>query len=181
MVWVSTSIIPLAGSSQPLDLNSLLVVDPVEVPQLPLPSVPLTSSVPCVAPLLSTAPRAAPSPPSAPRAALPLRPPSARLANPARVYQWHVRSDPPVPSSNVLTCALVRSRDESRVHHPVIIHRDPCHVHPMVTCRSVGVLWQLVLMAAAAPSHVPSIRTALVNPHWRNAMEEYAALLANHT
>jgi hypothetical protein len=64
---------------------------------------------------------------------------------------------------------------------------NPHHVHPMVTWRSVGILWpvdQLVLTTAAfalAPSHVPFVCTALADPHWCRVMEEYAALLANHT
>ena len=59
----------------------------------------------------------------------------------------------------------------------------------MVTRRAIGVLRpvdRLVpaadttttpLDASLAPS---SIRTALADPQWRRAMEEYAALLANH-
>jgi hypothetical protein len=60
----------------------------------------------------------------------------------------------------------------------------------MVTRRAAGVLRlvdQLILAAdtSSTPpdaSPVPSsVRTALADPHWRRAMEEYATLLANHT
>jgi hypothetical protein len=90
---------------------------------------------------------------------------------------------PPAPSVH----ALARSRDGSPVHHPVAIHRDLDHVHPMVMRCSVGVLRpidQLVLTtdAALTPSPVhSSIHASLANPHWRRTMEEYVALLANHT
>jgi hypothetical protein len=77
------------------------------------------------------------------------------------------------------------------VYHPVAIHLNLGHVHPMVTRRSAGVLWpvdRLILasdMTTAPPDASlvsSSVRTALANPHWRRAMEEeYAALLANHT
>jgi hypothetical protein len=73
------------------------------------------------------------------------------------------------------------------MYHPVAIHRDPDHVHLMVTHRAVGVLRRidrLILMGTAPPdaSQVPSyFRAALADPHWRRAMEECAALLANHT
>jgi hypothetical protein len=80
---------------------------------------------------------------------------------------------------------------EPSVYHPVTIHRDPGHTHPMVTRRAAGVLRpvdQLILVAdtTATPpdaSLVPSsVRSALADPHRRRAMEEeYAALLANHT
>lgn len=57
----------------------------------------------------------------------------------------------------------------------------------MVTRRSAGVFQPVdrrVLTAAppAALSHVPSsLRTTLIDPRWRGAMEGYEALLANHT
>jgi hypothetical protein len=60
----------------------------------------------------------------------------------------------------------------------------------MVTRRAAGFLRpvdRLILAAATSgtppdASPVPSsVRTALADPHWRRAMEEYAALLANHT
>jgi hypothetical protein len=80
---------------------------------------------------------------------------------------------------------------EPSVYHPVAIHRDPGHTHPMATRRAAGVLWpvdRLILAAdtTATPldaTPVPSsVRSALVDPYWRRAMEEeYAGLLANHT
>jgi hypothetical protein len=83
------------------------------------------------------------------------------------------------------------SRSEPRVYHPIAIHRDPGHVHPMVIRRAVDVLRpvdRLILVAdtTSTPpdaSLVPSsVRAALADPPWRRAMEEeYAALLANHT
>jgi hypothetical protein len=58
----------------------------------------------------------------------------------------------------------------------------------MVTRRAVGVtkpVDRLQLSAAAAPptlSPVPtSVRSALADPHWCRAMEEYEALLSNST
>jgi hypothetical protein len=82
---------------------------------------------------------------------------------------------------------LIRSCAEPPVYHLVTIQRDPNHVHPMVTCRSTGVLHpdnQLVLSVDAPPdaSSAPSsVHAALVDSYWRHAMEEYAALLSNHT
>jgi hypothetical protein len=78
---------------------------------------------------------------------------------------------------------------EPSVYHPVVIHRDPGHTPPMVTRHVAGVrpVDRLILAAdtSATPpnaSPVPSsVCTALADPHWRRAMEEYAALLANHT
>jgi hypothetical protein len=78
---------------------------------------------------------------------------------------------------------------EPSVYHPFVIHRDPGHTHPMVTRRAAGVLRPvdrliLAVNTSATPpdsSPAPSfVRTTLVDPHWRRAMEEYAALLANH-
>lgn len=51
-----------------------------------------------------------------------------------------------------------RSRDKSSVHYSITIHHDPRHVHPMVTCHSVGVLRpadRLVLTAATAQALQP--------------------------
>ena len=75
------------------------------------------------------------------------------------------------------------------MYHPVAIHRDPGHIHPMLTRRAAGVLWPVDRLIVAVDtttttdaSPVPSfVRTALADPHWRRAMEEYVALLANHT
>jgi hypothetical protein len=82
------------------------------------------------------------------------------------------------------------ARSEPPVYHPVAIHHDPRHVHPMVPRSTVGVLrpiGRLILatdMTTTPPntSSVPSsVRTALADPHWLRAMEEYTVLLANHT
>jgi hypothetical protein len=82
------------------------------------------------------------------------------------------------------------SCSEPPVYHSVAIHRDPGHVHPMVTRRAAGVLRPVDRLILAADttttppdaSLVPSDRTALTDPHWCRAMEEdYATLLANHT
>jgi hypothetical protein len=74
------------------------------------------------------------------------------------------------------------------VYHPVAIVRDPRSTHPMVTRRAAGVtkpVDRLQLSAAATPqtlSPVPTfVRSMLVDPHWRHAMEEYEALLSNST
>jgi hypothetical protein len=68
-------------------------------------------------------------------------------------------------------------------YHPVIVHRDPRHIHPMVTRRAAGVLRapdRPILSATSSPTlpSVPTtIRGALADPQWRRAMEEeYEAL-----
>jgi hypothetical protein len=60
-----------------------------------------------------------------------------------------------------------------------------------VTCRIIGVLWPVdrLILAADMTTTMPdaspvpsSVCTALTDPHWRQVMvEEYVALLANHT
>jgi hypothetical protein len=117
----------------------------------------------------STPPSALPDPGSSTSAA--------RFADPAVVYHRRGPTTPPVP--------------ESSVYHPVAIHRDPGHIHPMVTRRAAGVLRPVNRLILAADTNttppdaspVPSsVRTALADPHWRRAMEEeYATLMANHT
>jgi hypothetical protein len=70
------------------------------------------------------------------------------------------------------------------MYHLVAILCDPDHIHPMVTRRSAGVLHpvnRLVLMAEAPLYASPVPSSVCVDPHLRRAMEEYAALLANHT
>jgi hypothetical protein len=57
----------------------------------------------------------------------------ARFADPAVVYHHREPTIPAAP--NVLT-----ARSEPSVYHPVVIHRDPRHVHPMVTWCAAGVL-----------------------------------------
>jgi hypothetical protein len=66
--------------------------------------------------------------------------------------------------------------------------RDPCSTHLMVTHCVAGItkpMDRLQLSATTAPptlSPVPtSIHSALADPHWRRAMEEYETLLSNST
>jgi hypothetical protein len=73
------------------------------------------------------------------------------------------------------------------VYHSVALHRDPGHVHPMVTRWAAGVLQpieRLVLSTTTSSALSPepsSVRVALADPSWQRAMEEYEALQANHT
>lgn len=83
--------------------------------------------------------------------------------------------------------ALLSPRTSSVSPHPVL-HRNPRHIHSMVTCQSVGVLHpvdRLILSTTASPSASlvqSSVHSALVDPHWHCVMEEeYQALVANHT
>jgi hypothetical protein len=57
---------------------------------------------------------------------------------------------------------------------PLLLTSPP----PFVVLSSVTPLTTRDTDASLVPS---SVRTSLVDPHWRRAMEEYAALLANHT
>jgi hypothetical protein len=103
-------VFPLAGSTPPIDLDSLLESDPIPppppAPRLAPRAATTTSSAPRAAPSTPPAPRAAPPTPPAPRAA-PSIPPApraaqstppatrvapstpARFANPALVYHRH--------------------------------------------------------------------------------------------
>jgi hypothetical protein len=65
-----------------------------------------------------------------------------RFANPAVIYH---RREPAIPATPDVPAAhaapdVPAARSESSVYHPVAIHRDPGHVHPMVTRRAAGVL-----------------------------------------
>jgi hypothetical protein len=91
---------------------------------------------------------------------------TACFANPTLVYHRRDRATPLAPDAS-------SARTEPAVYHPVAIHRDPGHVHPMVTRRAVNVLRlvdRLILAAdtVATPpgaSPVPSIHVALAEPH----------------
>ncbi|KAF8692258.1 hypothetical protein HU200_039863 [Digitaria exilis] len=181
-------------SSADPELEALVFTDPVESP--PFSVYPLSAGFPAprAAPASTPAPRAAPVPPPAPRTA-PAPPPaprSARFAQPIRVYQRRPVVAPELPPSDLPAPSPppVRARALSRldpdVYHPPVIHRDPDHTHPMVTRRAAGVLRPAALSASEMEpgiSPVPSsVREALADPYWRQAMEEeYAALLANQT
>jgi hypothetical protein len=81
------------------------------------------------------------------------------------------------------------SRARSSVYHRVAVAHDPHSTHPMVTRHAAGVTksmdrLQLSVAAATPPalSLVPtSVHSALVDPHWHRAMEDYEALLSNST
>lgn len=106
----------------------------------------------------------------------------ARFANPALIYHCRKWTAP-----SVLAAPPTRSFTESSVYHLVAIHRDPDHIHPMVTRRAVDVLcpvdWLVPTINAPLNAFRVSspIRAALADPQWRRAMEEYATKLANHT
>jgi hypothetical protein len=162
---------------------------------LPAPRVSLsTLPAPRATPLTTPVPRVAPSTPLAPYAALSMS--AACFADLAVVYHRYGRATPSAPTKRALSTSATRfvnpalvyhrreratplapddppTRIEPPVYHPVAIHHDPRHVHPMVTRRAAGVLRLVVLLilTANAPldaSPVPSsIRAALADTHWR--------------
>ena len=78
------------------------------------------------------------------------------------------------------------ARVATPVYHPPVLHRHPRHVHPMVTRHAAGTLQPRALSTMPKDSQVSpvpsSVREALIDTHWRRAMEEeYVALLANQT
>src|SRR6185312_13236839 len=151
--------------------------------------------VPRTDPLSPAAPRAAPVPSPAPeRYAQPVQvyrprsapqPPPRRYAAPCQWYRRRSASTPapppapeapatPTPEPSPPPPPPAPSRAAPEVYHPPVIHRDPRHIHPMVTRRMAS---QAATLAAteAEPrvSLVPSsVRGALADPHWRRAMEE---------
>jgi hypothetical protein len=172
-------------------------------------AAPSTLPAPCAAPSTPPAPRAAPPTTPVPRAAPATLAPSTsenRFADPALVYHRRGSAPPSAPTNSGPSTSAARFADptvvyyrrrlatlvapEPLVYHPVAIHRDPGHIHPMVTHRAAGVLRPVDRLILAADttttppdaSPVPSsIRTTLADPNWRQTMEEYVALLANHT
>jgi hypothetical protein len=151
---------------------------------------------------------------TSPVVGLPPLVPPARIAQPMHVYQRRLpppgfappsplspplSSSPPVTSSPAAPPVAQSppgtptppsrppaARVQTPVYHPLLLHRDPRHVHPMVTRHAAGTLPPRVLAATPGDSQVspvPStVRTALLDPHWCRAMEEeYVALVANQT
>jgi hypothetical protein len=138
-------------------------------------SAPPSPAQPCAASTSPPSP-AQPSAASAPSAPSLPAPPS-RYTDPIQTYQCRGRRGTPA-----------RSRAEVPTYHPDVVHRDPRHIHPMVTHRAIGVLRppDRLILSATPPSALPpvltTVRGALADPQWRRAMEaRYEALQANHT
>jgi hypothetical protein len=128
-------------------------------------------------------------------------PPLGDFHQPVRIYQRRLpppgftpppppSPSPPVSQSPPGTPTPLppppAARVETPVYHPPLLHRDPRHVHPMVTRHAAGTLCPRVLAAMTGDSQVSlvpsSVCTAQLDPHWCWAMEkEYAALVANQT
>lgn len=139
--------------------------------------VPSPSIASCAVTLPPLAPRVAPSPPPMPRSAPPLWPPSTRFANPARVYQRRLQSQPSIPSvesahasSRFCDDPICTIRSLSTATHAMFTRCSQ-------TCRSDGAHNRCCSSFLVCR---PSVHATLVDPHWRRAME-YAAQLANHT
>jgi hypothetical protein len=144
--------------------------------------------------------------PTLPAARPPSSVPLACFAQPVRVYQRRLpppgfapppSSSPPVTSPQAAPPVAQSppgtppprspvAHVETPMYHPPLLHRDPWHVHPMVMRHTTGTLPPRVLVATTGDSQVSpvpsSVRTALLDPHWRREMEEeYVALVANQT
>jgi hypothetical protein len=73
---------------------------------------------------------------------------AARFANPTLVYHNRERAPPSAPDA-------LSTRTESPMYHPVAIHHDPEHVHPMLTRCATGVLHPVnrLILAADTAAH----------------------------
>jgi hypothetical protein len=85
----------------------------------------------------------------------------ARFDDPTLVYHRRERGTPTAPDAPL-------ARTEPPVYHPVAIHRNTGHVHPMVTRRAANILRPvdpLILAAdtAATPPVPSSVRAALAD------------------
>lgn len=144
-----------------------------------LPTTPMTTHVPHVA-----------SPPTS-------VPPTVSTARRRHLsHAWPRRRHPtaslsPLRSTSVTRGLLLRPLRPSMagaLAHSSIWSRSlgQLATHPMVTRRTSGTIkpvnYSVAFIASSAMSPVPpSNHRALADPHWRRAMEEYAALLANDT
>ena len=180
---------------------------PADFSGTPAP-LPVISAAPRVAPVPPIAPRAAPVPParcaqpvqvyrrrSVPAPAPDPRPPTpspkalACYAHPVHVFEHRSTAPPPplpTPEPSPPPPPPTRSRVEPAVYHPPDIHRNPGHIHPIVTWRVAGVFRPVTLSATEGETRISpvpsSVCDTLADPHWRHAMEEeYAALLVNQT
>ena len=90
-----------------------------------------------------------------------------RFAYPTLVYHCRERATPSALDASV-------TRTEPPLYHSVAIHRDPEHVHPMVTRRATGVLrpidWLILTadMTSTPPDASPvpsSVRVTHADPH----------------
>jgi hypothetical protein len=156
---------PVPTTSQAPRLAPLPTPRVASTPRLtPIPAphaAPSITPAPRAALSTTPAPHAAPPTPPAPCAAPST--PTARFADPALVYRrrCHVTTSAPAdpgPSTSPVHFAdpavvyhhresatpvppdVPAGRPEPPVYHPVAIHRDPRHVHPMVTRRTADVL-----------------------------------------
>ena len=186
-------VFPLADSSPPPNLDSLLDGDYVDVSLLPpfftthvaTLSAPLVTAphlpVPRMAPSPSPTPHTTTSPSFAPSVAPLLVPLVTRYTDPIDVYERHLRIDSLVPST-MSARASAPSCVEPLMYHPVALQHDSRHVHMMVTQRATGVLRPVERLVLSASSSVLSpepslVRSALINPNRRHAMEkEYETL-----
>jgi hypothetical protein len=144
-----------AEEQLPQALHKVLGIQPCAAPATSAPS---TSGTRFADPALVYHRRGS-APPSAPTNPGPSTS-AARFADPAIVYHRHRPATPATPKTSV--------------YHPFAIHRDPRHIHPMVTLRAAGVLRPVDRLILAADttttppdtSSVPSsVRTALVDQH----------------
>jgi len=83
-------------------------------------------------------------------------------------------SPPPTPVASLPTTPtppprVPTARTVSPVYHPPLLHRDPRHIHPMVTGQAAGTLRSRALAAMPGDSQVSpvpsSVRAALLDPH----------------
>jgi hypothetical protein len=188
-VILDKDVFPLAGSTLPPDLDSLLEYDLDPPPMIP-PLAPLPTPRAIQAPH-HTRPRRPRLGRPRPRVTLstPPAPCVARFADPALVYHRRERATPSAPADPTPSTSVVRftdpapiyhqreratplapnvpsARTEPPVYHPVAIHRAPGHVHPMVTRHAVSVLRpidRLILAAdtAATPPDASSVPSSV--------------------
>jgi hypothetical protein len=131
--------------------------------------------------------------------------PVVRFAQPVHVYQRRDRPapqhpesvPPPPPASSTLpgvssppstptppSPQLPAAQGAPSVYHPPLLHRHPCHVHPMVTRQAAGTLWPRALavmpwgslMSLRYPhSSVTPCPTLTGVTRWKRSMRHYSS------